>query len=201
MPNANLSTSNASMVRYKDIPGFPGYRVDDSGGVWSCWIPRQTRVGEVWHLLNPILMPCGHLRLGIGGKNRLVHRIVLEAFVGPCPHGMETRHLDGNPMNNRLENLCWGTREQNWEDRRRHGWTSPLVGERNGCAKLTESQVREALTLVASGLSQREVARRLGVSNPTIGDIIHGRAWRTLVQEVRSKITGLTPARPGRSTC
>ena len=50
-----------------------------------------------------------------------IHRMVLEAFVGPCPEGMETLHYDDNPENNSLENLRWGTRSENQIDRVRNG--------------------------------------------------------------------------------
>lgn len=58
------------------------------------------------------------------GKTRVtpfVHRLVLEAFVGPCPEGMEGCHDNGDSLDNRLENLYWGTRSQNNMDRVRHG--------------------------------------------------------------------------------
>ncbi len=54
-------------------------------------------------------------------KQVYVHQLVLGAFVGPCPIGMECRHLDGNPSNNFLSNLRWGTHLENMEDMRRHG--------------------------------------------------------------------------------
>jgi hypothetical protein len=54
-------------------------------------------------------------------ERRLIHQVVLTAFVGPCPTGMETRHLDGNRSNNRATNLAWGTRVQNAADRDHHG--------------------------------------------------------------------------------
>jgi hypothetical protein len=64
-------------------------------------------------------------------ESRLVHQLVLETFVGPCPENQETRHLDGIPANNRLENLCWGTsQENNGLDKRRHGTLA--LGERHG---------------------------------------------------------------------
>lgn len=50
-----------------------------------------------------------------------VHTLVLEAFVGPPPPGMECRHIDGNPSNNCLTNLQWGTSSENKWDRVRHG--------------------------------------------------------------------------------
>lgn len=52
---------------------------------------------------------------------KLAHRLVLETFVGPCPDGMETRHLDGDPANNKVNNLAWGTIEENRRDTVKHG--------------------------------------------------------------------------------
>lgn len=58
-----------------------------------------------------------------------IHRLVLETFIGPAPEGLQTRHLDGNPRNNRLDNLCWGTPKENQADRALHGTDNK--GERN----------------------------------------------------------------------
>jgi hypothetical protein len=59
-------------------------------------------------------------RDGVRRKHR-VHLLVLEAFVGPCPDGMEARHLDGNLRNNHISNLAWSTRSENAKDRVAHG--------------------------------------------------------------------------------
>jgi hypothetical protein len=58
-----------------------------------------------------------------GGRARqiLVHRVILEAFRGPCPEGMEACHFpDPDPANNRIENLRWDTRAENYQDSLRH---------------------------------------------------------------------------------
>lgn len=54
-------------------------------------------------------------------RNRLVHHLVLEAFIGPRSDGMECRHLNGQPGDNRLENLQWGTSSENSFDVVQHG--------------------------------------------------------------------------------
>lgn len=54
-------------------------------------------------------------------KRQWVHRLVLSAFTGPCPPGMECCHNDGDPSNNRPENLRWDTRSSNARDKRVHG--------------------------------------------------------------------------------
>lgn len=54
-------------------------------------------------------------------RRRYVHHLVLEAFVGLRERGQECRHLDGDPLNNRLDNLAWGTSSENTWDTLRHG--------------------------------------------------------------------------------
>lgn len=63
------------------------------------------------------------LRLNYNGRIRTkrVHTLVLEAFAGLCPDGLEACHNDGNPSNNRLENLRWDTHRNNERDKIRHG--------------------------------------------------------------------------------
>src|SRR5258706_1418925 len=77
------------------------------------------------------------------GKHRkvLIHRLILETFIGPCPTGKEARHLDGDPSNNKLSNLEWGTPKQNGEDRIGHG--TQIHGEKHHKAILTKEEVEE----------------------------------------------------------
>lgn len=57
---------------------------------------------------------------------RLVHHLVLEAFSGPCPEGMEGCHNDGNSLHNAVSNLRWGTPQSNADDRVRDNATTAL---------------------------------------------------------------------------
>src|SRR5690242_14784609 len=111
-------------VEYRDIPGFPGYRVGSDGSVWSSWnnSPTNRAITSTWRQLRPSVQKdrtAGraywylNLTRDGGAKTCRVHRLILEAFIGPCPEGMECRHLDGNPANNCLGNLCWGTPAEN----------------------------------------------------------------------------------------
>jgi hypothetical protein len=52
---------------------------------------------------------------------KYVHDLVLRAFVGPPPLGMECLHGPNGQLNNRLGNLSWGTRCQNMMDKQRDG--------------------------------------------------------------------------------
>jgi hypothetical protein len=85
---------------------------------------------------------------------------------------MECRHLDDDPANNRPDNLCWGTREENIADRIRNGWRSPL-------AKLTDDDVREIRAICASGtMTSGLLAAKFGVSRRTINHIVKMRSWK-----------------------
>lgn len=76
-------------------------------------------------LLRPVSDSKGYLRVNLfhnnTGVTRYVHLMVMAAFVGPLPVELETRHLNGNPQDNRLENLAYGTRSENFLDTVRHG--------------------------------------------------------------------------------
>lgn len=73
-------------------------------------------------VLRPRRKESGHLSVQLGrGKNSPIHHLVLEAFVGPRPEGMEALHYDDDPTNNVLWNLRWGTPSENHFDRVRNG--------------------------------------------------------------------------------
>lgn len=109
------------MVRYKSlerIVGSPYYRVGDDGSVWSnAW--GRWRKRKLSRLRDQGM--CVPLRVGNRYIFSYVHRLVLEAFVGPCPFGMEGCHNDGDPTNNNLVNLRWDTHKNNEKDKIKHG--------------------------------------------------------------------------------
>ena len=103
----------------KVIPRFKMYVIWSNGQVWS--IANRNKIRR----MKPN-MARGYERITLcaGLKNRVdpyIHELVCEAFHGPRPYGMQCRHLDGNKLNNCADNLCWGTPQENTEDKRRHG--------------------------------------------------------------------------------
>jgi hypothetical protein len=117
-------------------------------------------------------------RLTIADKRvkRLVHVLVLEAFVGPRPLGMESCHDDDDPENNALSNLRWDTSLGNKQDAQRNGRTAR--GERIAQSTLTEAQVRKIKS--AAGKSERELAREFGVTRGAIQGVKRGTTWAWL---------------------
>lgn len=95
------------------IPNFPGYSITKTGEVWSekshMWLKISLNKSTNY---NEVSLYCNHRVRPVH-----IHRLVLETFVGPCPAGLECRHLDSNRLNNYLENLKWGTGRENISDR------------------------------------------------------------------------------------
>jgi hypothetical protein len=112
--------------RWLPIPDYEGlYEASDWGRIRSMPRYRDWHSSNHGRILRQDTQHALHQRVTLykdGKRSRIfVHRLVMLAFVGPCPPGMETRHLDGNPLNNRLENLVYGTRQENAQDRVNHG--------------------------------------------------------------------------------
>lgn len=72
-------------------------------------------------MLAPRPTPTGYLRVQIFRRDRYIHRLVLEEFVGLCPDDMEACHNDGDRSNNAPTNLRWDTRLGNCQDIIAHG--------------------------------------------------------------------------------
>ena len=102
-----------------------------------------------------------------------VHKLVLEAFVGPCPDGLECCHNDGNSFNNHIDNLRWDTHKSNIHDRIKHGTSNR--GELCGTAKLTLDQVR---AIRNDNRLQRLIAADYGIAESMVSRIKNGKRWQ-----------------------
>lgn len=120
-----------------------------------------------------------YLRVDGKSKRRAVHALVLDAFVGPRKEWEQCRHLDGNSLNNKLSNLCWGTPEENRADIRRHERTAN--GPRNGNTPLSPAEVLALRVMCAKGMSTYQLSTWFGVSPATIGKIVSGESWPNVV--------------------
>lgn len=116
--------------RWLPVVGYEGYyEVSDMGCVRS--LDRIVRLSDGRdrpmkgrHLaLSPHPKGYATVKLSVDGirYTAMVHRLVLDAFVGPRPDGMEVCHNDGDPSNNRLDNLRYASRSENRLDSVRHG--------------------------------------------------------------------------------
>ena len=112
--------------RWLPVVGYEGlYEVSDQGRIKSVahrakngvFFPEKIRVSHAGANTHPTI---SMYRDGIS-KRFYVYRLVLEAFVGPCPEGMVACHWNDDPSDNRLENLRWDTEKANQADKMRNG--------------------------------------------------------------------------------
>lgn len=172
---------------WKPVVGHEGlYEVSDQGRVRSLdrvQTYRAVRHGkeiEVVRRHRGRLLHPGwtgtHLTVALGkGNSRLVHHLVLEAFIGPRPPNMEGCHDDDDGANNRLANLTWGTRSKNMFDAIRNG--RRRIGEENPKSRLTDAKVREVRNLLVDQ-TDYQIAKAFGVSDGTIRQVRYGRTWK-----------------------
>jgi DNA-binding transcriptional MerR regulator len=130
---------------WKTCIGYPEYQVSDFGSVRSLDMqvwggPGVGFYDKSGRILRAAIGSHGYPYVQLGkGNVRTVHSLVLENFVGPCPEGMESRHLDGNKQNPKLTNLCYGTPKENGADKRIHG-TAKLGAEKAAATRAQQTK-------------------------------------------------------------
>lgn len=165
------------------IDRFPDYAVCENGSMWSKKYGR-------WKRLKATINNNGYPVVGLykkDGSHRVwgVHQIVCEAFNGPCPPGLQCRHLDGVPSNCHYKNLKWGTGKENADDRFRHGRS--FRGETHPMSELTEAQVIDIRKRLEAGERHVDIAPDYGVHRSLISHIAHGRIWDHLGGPIATK--------------
>lgn len=168
-------------IPVKEIPTFPGYAISKKGQVIS--LERIDRRGHKRrkHWLKYYYWNTNkYVGVSLHKDNKYylvqVHKLVLETYVGLCPKGQQCRHLDGNPKNNNLSNLRWGTPRENQLDRKRHG--TDCKGESHGKTSLMEEDIRIIFHAYHDGIaSQRELAKKFNVCQSTVKNITKKRTW------------------------
>lgn len=163
---------------WRPVPGDAWREVSNHGRLRT-WRPMGgTRVKRMSHPVVLSNKPSidGYVRVSFGaGRHRYLHRLVLEAFAGPCPQGMEACHNNGIRSDNRWPtNLRWDTPKRNHMDKLRHG--TQRRGERQGNAKLTA----DAVATIRASRTSKDLAGLFGVTTKTIKSVRRRATWRHL---------------------
>lgn len=180
------SNSTPNSVQYKSLEfmGFPAYRVGNDGSVWSLYCKagsdgHASVVGTTWKRLHPggkgYSVACLFSK-GVRHYEK-VCRLVLMAFVGPCPEGMEACHFpDNDKRNDKLSNLQWGTRKENNQHRVIH---KTSAGERNSSSVLTNEDVLKIRSMWTEERGQiNRMAIQYQVNWSTIERIVKRKKWK-----------------------
>lgn len=169
---------------WKDIPGYEGkYQVSDMGRVKS--LKRKVRSRNRYTgrdfcrtVSERILRPgrfckSGHVSVVLehGGVGKPVHQLVMLAFIGPTPDGMEIRHLNGNPADNRLVNLKFGTRTENILD---------VYYQGKRWRKLSIEDVVYIRFACFCGFPDQMIADEFSVTPGTVAEIRKGNSYQWL---------------------
>lgn len=177
-------------ILFAGIERFPGYAFGAEGSVWNRWklgaVPRV--LGDVWRQLTPT--PGGYKRryreVSIRAtsdakrKGYLVHRLILEAFVGDCPPGLEGCHENGKHADNRIENLRWDTPAGNTADKIRHGTVARGSGHTQ--AKLDEAKVTAIRIARRAGVELETLAVEHDIDVRNIGRAARGETWKHVTE-------------------
>ena len=166
-------------MRVKEIPEYPGFYATDTGMIFSVRSGSRRILSQTLHQ--------GYYRVHIKASknawNRVpVHQLVLFAFYGPKPFdGAVCRHLNGNPLDNRPENLKWGTAKENTHDSMDQGTAACLrYGESAIASKLTERQVLEIERRAKHGELERDLAAEFGIDQKHVSEIKLHQTWKCL---------------------
>ena len=173
---------------WRDIPGYEGrYQASNLGRIKSmarCVRRVDSRTGKdtSFMIKEKILKASrfnktGHISVFLRdeqnpkGIGKPVHQLVAATFIGKKSPQLLVLHRNGNPNDNSLSNLHYGTKSENGEDRYRHA---------NAGLKLTTDDVIEIRKLIKLGISQREIARQFNVSDTTVYYIKRGERFKWL---------------------
>ena len=181
---------------WRDVPDYEyPYEVSALGRVRRSEAENNTYVGKI---LQPRSDKNGYpyVVLSSGGavKTFKVHVLVCRAFHGEAPDipTVQVRHINGIPHDNRVENLCWGTAQDNAADRKRHG--RQAHGETAHQALLTQGQVDTLRRRYAGMMKRRRAygyqrikrgtlqkwAQELGVSKHCIVSVLGGKGYNNV---------------------
>lgn len=168
------------MEQWKELPGWEKYEVSSLG--------RMRRNGKI---LKGCVDSSGYLatNLSMHGKRRYIrfHVAVLETFVGPRGKCQECRHLDGDPENNSLANLMWGSAADNSKDQIAHG--TRRCGEKQA-VKLTDQDVIQMRLRAKNGEIVNKFASEYGITQGYARAVVNGSKWKHLPGAIKRKTNG-----------
>lgn len=112
-------------------------------------------------------------------KTFRLHRLVMLAFK-PIENSKdyEVNHIDGNKLNNKLENLEWCTSSENQQHAFRTGLQKARKGKNSNFAKLTQEDINKIFELRKQGLTQQKIANIIGCTRSNISYILNHKTWQ-----------------------
>lgn len=118
----------------------------------------------------------GYERIRIRKKTYSIHRLVAKYFLNNDENLPQVNHIDGNKLNNNVENIEWCNNSHN----QKHAWDNNLQPRLRSVKNrvLTIEQAKEIRKIYyEEKTSQRKLAQRYSVSKTTIADLLSGKYY------------------------
>lgn len=167
-----------------DVVGYEGlYMISNLGQIKRLQRTVCRKDGRQAEIAEKVLSPGSgksryqSIRLTNGDvvSTAYIHHIVLTAFLGIRPHGMQACHCDGDRQNNSISNLRWDTVSANHADKRLHGTSN--TGEKNQNSKLSDQLVANLRRRRKEGASITTLANEFSVSRMTASRAASHKSW------------------------
>lgn len=186
------------LSKAEQIKGFAGYKINKKGEIFSCKtkialfgknhqiIGTKSILTKKYRSIKSSKNSKGYWLVALGGKTKMIHRLVAETFIKKVEGKNLVCHKDGNPNHNNVENLYWGDIKDNFKDAIKHGKLYGLKckGESHPAHKLTEDNVIEIKKLCKQGIPPKEIAERFGISQATVSDLKLSKRWKYLSKKI-----------------
>lgn len=161
-----MSCEGRIMEHWRALTLFPDYAVSNLGRVKRISSGSGTHPGRILKTHIDSRGYCVNAFMKNGTmRSKYTHALVLTTFVGHRVGNFECRHVNGNPLDNRLGNLCWDTRKANRADRTNE-------------ARLSSAIRLEIKRLLAAGSNIKTIVNNTGVSPTAVRMIKRGGYWR-----------------------
>lgn len=165
------------MYQEKFIEGYPSYKITSDGRVLSRFKGNSKVMSDEWHELKQVYdKSCGYMLVtlcrgrGQGRQNKRVHRLLMEAFV-PNPHNyLHINHIDGDKLNNSLDNLEWCSPKYNTQ----HAINMGLHNPKQQSSNRAVIQMDENFNEIAEFTSLHEVTVKTGIAWQNVYKVCRG---------------------------
>lgn len=144
-------------VKVVNHPTIKDIKVYSNGFIFNCKINR---------FLSNSMTTKGYYTVSVFGSDISVHKLVVEAFIGKIPEGMEVNHIDGIKTNNDISNLEICTRSENMIHAHSNGLCRKKAkGEKHGMSTISDETRSKMMDMInRGGVSLKDISIALNIS-------------------------------------